>query len=86
MAQSMYTIKNILSTNLKLNQFSLQIIWYCSYPNLILLKARRYQMKKHFATSNQYIYAGIAVNFDKKTTDPMRLEIGRKKGTCNYYG
>ena len=43
-------------------------------------------MKKHFEASNPYVYAGIALNFDKKTTDPMRLEIGRKKGTCNYYG
>lgn len=44
-------------------------------------------MKKHFEASNPYVYAGIAVNFDKKkTTDFMRLKIGRKKGTCNYYG
>lgn len=43
-------------------------------------------MKKHFETSNPYVYAGIAVNFDKKTTDFMRLKIGRKKGTCYYYG
>lgn len=43
-------------------------------------------MKKHFEASNPYVYAGIAVSFDKKTTDFMRLKIGRKKGTCNYYG
>lgn len=43
-------------------------------------------MKKHFEASNPYVYAGIAVNFDKKMTDFMRLKIGRKKGTCNYYG